>query len=189
MPEISQERLAELLDMPPQEFFRLMADTLWDSIGHKLDSESMQRLNPSQITLLAYDILRGEMLEGGFVQLIHNGYGPFIFENPFAKAMRLWGIKDLCNIVYDARRLYEKCGEEIGRDCGDEEFMALYERFEEFDSLDDEFVDRECEFTDALVAYVKGNIGDFVELKNGGERIGNGLDAEENRDKEQACRA
>ena len=72
-----------------------MADTLdhiceelLNSVGGELNAEAMSRLNADQITLLAYHILREEVMEGGFIQLIHNGYGPFIFHNPFAKADR-----------------------------------------------------------------------------------------------------
>ena len=63
---------------------------LWQRLDGELTAETMTRLSADEMTLLAYSILREELLEGGFVQLIQNGYGPFIFLNPFAKAMRLW---------------------------------------------------------------------------------------------------
>ena len=53
-------------------------------------NEGISKLSPDQITLYAFLTLRQEMSEGGLLQLLYNGYGPFIFENPFAKAMRLW---------------------------------------------------------------------------------------------------
>ena len=106
-------------------------------IGEHLTAETMSRLNGNQLTLLAYSIFRSEMLQGGMVQLIHNGYGPFIFENPFAKAMRLWGLKDFSKFIYAARQLYEKYAERLTVDCTDEEFMALYEQFEDLDEIDD----------------------------------------------------
>ena len=101
-------------------------------------------------------------MEGGFIQLIHNGYGPFIFLNPFAKAMRLWGARDFCNLIYEGRKLYEKYGEQLTCDCTDDEFMALYEQYEEFDELDDEFIDMEEAVTDIVAHYIDDHIGDFV---------------------------
>ncbi len=143
----------------------LAAQKVLESVGGKLDADTMPKLNSSQITVIAYFVLRRELLEGGFVQLIHNGYGPFIFENPFAKAMRLWGLKDLCNTLYDARRLYEKTAKAIVRDCSDEEFMALYEQFEKYDDFDDDFVEREAEYTAAVETYIENNIEDFLTVK------------------------
>jgi hypothetical protein len=88
------------------------------------------------------------------VQLIHNGYGPFIFKNPFAKAVRLWGLRDLSKLIYDAHTLYVKYGSEITRDCNDEEFMAMYEQYPEFDDLDDLFIENEEEWTRQIERYI-----------------------------------
>ncbi len=126
-------------------------------IGDHLTAETMSRLNGNQLTLLAYSIFRSEMLQGGMVQLIHNGYGPFIFENPFAKAMRLWGLKDFSKFIYAARQLYEKYAERLTVDCTDEEFMALYEQFEDLDEIDDEFIEMESEVTSHLCSFVEAH--------------------------------
>ena len=122
-----------------------------------LTVSSMALLDGNRLTLLAYVIFRREMLEGGMIQLIHNGYGPFIFENPFAKAMRIWGLKDFSKFIYSCRKLYEKYGEVLTADCTDEEFMALYEQYEAFDEMDDEFVESEPQWTAAIAAYVGGH--------------------------------
>ena len=55
--------------------------------GSELSAEAFGLLTPDQITLWGYAVLREEVMDGGFVQLIHNGYGPFFFHNPFAKAV------------------------------------------------------------------------------------------------------
>ena len=131
-------------------------------IGNQLTAETMGLLNGEQITLWAYRAFRTEMLEGGMVQLIHNGYGPFIFENPFAKAMRLWGLKAFSNFLYDARKLYEKHRKALTRPCSDEEFMALYEDHPEMEETDDAFVEEEPIITTAINEYVKNNKDIFL---------------------------
>ena len=93
-------------------FIQVFNDAIMEAIGGELNETTMQELNGEQITLLAYIILRNEVMDGGFVQLIHNGYGGFIFLNPFAKAMRLWGAHDFSKLVYKGRKLFEKYGEE-----------------------------------------------------------------------------
>ena len=119
-----------------------------EKAGGELTSENMSKLNSDEITLLAYSILRRELLEGGFVQLIQNGYGPFIFLNPFAKALRLWGAKDFSKWIYDARSIFEETRGVLERPTqSDEEFMGLYEQYPEWDEFDDYFIEMEPETT------------------------------------------
>ena len=146
-------------------FLMLIHDRIMEGIGGRLDDTTMPMLNGNQVTLLAYVMFREEVMDGGFVQLIHNGYGPFIFLNPFAKAMRLWGAHDFSNLVYKARRLYEKYEKPLTRECTDEEFMALFEQYPEFDDLDDAFVEMEEDVTDIICHYVDNHLEDFIKVQ------------------------
>lgn len=144
-------------------FVTLFSERTLAGIGGELNAETMQQLSADQITLLAYQIVRQEVMEGGFIQLIHNGYGPFIFLNPFAKAMRLWGARDFCNLIYDGRRLYEQYAAPLTAEMSDDDFMALYEQYPEFDELDDRFVDEmEPEVTDIVARYIDDHISNFA---------------------------
>lgn len=136
-----------------------------DALGGELSSENITELNADQVTLLAWDVLHNEVMDGGFVQLIHNGYGPFIFKNPFAKAVKqLWGMRELSKLVYSAHTLYVKYHETIERECSDDEFMALFEQFPEFDDLDDEFVEQEESWTEEIARYIDENIEKFATI-------------------------
>lgn len=137
-----------------------------EAIGGQLTAENMGELNADQITLLAWDILHDEVMDGGFIQLIHNGYGPFIFKNPLAKALKLWGLRDLSKLIYNAHTLYIKYHEQIECDCTDDEFMALFEQFPEFDDLDDEFVEQEELWTEQIAHYIDEHIECFVKIEN-----------------------
>ena len=103
---ISDARLREAAEQGMDEFIQVFTDRYLEVIGGELNAETMMMLNGEQITLLAYIMFRDEVMNGGFIQLIHNGYGPFIFENPFAKAMRLMGAKPFSKLVYEGRALY-----------------------------------------------------------------------------------
>lgn len=146
-------------------FVGAFVSAIRESIGGELTAETMAELNSDQITLLAYDILHEELMDGGFVQLIHNGYGGFIFKNPFAKAVKQWGLRDLSKLIYNAGALYNKYHEDIERDCSDDEFMALFERFPEFDDLDDEFVENEESWTSGVAHYVDEHIERFARIE------------------------
>lgn len=144
------------------EFIGVIYDAIMEAAGGELTAESMAELNASQITLAAYVMLRDEVMDGGFVQLIHNGYGGFIYLNPFAKVMKRWGLRDLSNMIYSTHTLYCKYGEEIEKECSDEEFMAMFEKYEEFDEFDDDFVENEEDWTGMIAAYVDDHLDDFV---------------------------
>lgn len=149
------------------EFIRVFVDSIQTTIGGTLTAQTMSLLNANQITLLAYDVLRSEVMDGGFVQLIHNGYGGFIFLNPFSKMLRMWRIDDLARIINKVHRLYSKYHEQIEAECTDEEFMALFEKFPEFDRFDDAFVEEEEAFTQAVAQYIDNHINDFATIKEG----------------------
>ena len=161
---VSDARLREAATQGMDEFLQVFVDCYKEAIGGELNAENMGLLNGEQISLLAYFIFRDEVMNGGFIQLIHNGYGPFIFDNPFAKAMRLMGAHDFSKLVYKGKRLYDKYRAELTKECSDEDFMALFERYPEFDELDDEFVEAEEEITETLAHYVDEHLGQFAEV-------------------------
>lgn len=146
-------------------FVSAFVHAIKEGIHDELTTETMTLLNANQITLLAWDILHEEVMDGGFVQLIHNGYGPFIFKNPFAKAVKLWGMRDLSKLIYDAHTLYLKHHEKIEQDCTEDEFMALFEQFPEFDDMDDTFVENEESWTEQIAEYLDQHIEQFAHIE------------------------
>lgn len=156
-------REAAMQDM--DAFLGVFINATKEAIGGELNAENMQQLSVAQITLLAYDILHEEVMDGGFVQLIYNGYGGFIFGNPFAKVLRDWGLRDLAKMLFAVRKLYKEYGAKIQRECSDDEFMAMFEQFPEFDDYDDEFVENEENWTEAVARYVDEHIEEFVVIE------------------------
>lgn len=146
-------------------FLAAVVQAVKQTAGGELTAESMQQLTADQITLWGYDILHEEVMDGGFIQLIYNGYGPFFFDNPFAKAMRLWGLNEFSKVLYKAKNLYDERKDDLTRERTDEEFMALFENNEEFDELDDYFVENEEDITAAVVCYVDDHLDSFVEVE------------------------
>ena len=147
-------------------FLGVFVKAIYEAVDGELTAESMQELNADQITLLAWDILHQEVMDGGFVQLIHNGYGTFIFKNPFAKAVKLWGMRELSKLIYDAHTLWLKHRETIEKDCTEDEFMALFEQFPEFDDLDDTFVENEEVWTADIAHYVDDHLERFATVEH-----------------------
>lgn len=160
--KVKEAILVKAADESMDAFLGVFIDAINSAIGGQLTAENMSELTADQVTLLAWSIMHDELMDGGFVQLIHNGYGPFVFKNPFAKALKIWGLRDLAKLIYEAHSLWVKYGADIERDCSDDEFMAMFERFPEFDDLDDTFVENEELWTEEIAQYVDGHLNNFA---------------------------
>lgn len=162
---INDKDLATAANEGMDQFLTTIINVFKQQVGEEeLNAQAMQQLTADQITLWGYMILRDELMDGGFVQLIYNGYGPFFFDNPFAKAMRLWGLHDFSKLLYKAKKVYDEHKVDLTKERSDEDFMALFEQYPEFDDLDDEFVEEEEDITSAVAYYVDEHMTDFVEI-------------------------
>ena len=162
LPILSDQELRQAAAEGIDTFLQTITGAISQAAGGELNAAAMQQLNADQITLWGYSILHAELMDGGFVQLIYNGYGGFIFDNPFAKVLRDWGLRDLAKMLFSVRKLYKEYGPKIQRDCSDEEFMAMFEQYPEFDDYDDEFVENEEAWTAGVAHYVDEHIEEFV---------------------------
>ena len=164
MIEVKDSALRQAASEGMDAFIQVFTDAYKQKIGGALTAETMPLLTAEQHSLLAYQIFRDEVMEGGFCQLIQNGYGGYIFVNPFAKVMRLWGLNDLGRLVYAARKIYDAHRQDLERERTDDEFMAMYEQYEAFDDLEDEFLEKEEEFTTCIATYVDEHLELFANV-------------------------
>ena len=164
--KISDNTLRKAAAEGMDTFIEAIADAIKEGAGGELSADTMHKMNGEQITLLAYLALREEVMDGGFIQLIKNGWGPFFFNNPFDVAMKRWGMQDLCRLVRKVQKLYNKHGQNIEADMSDDEFMALYEKFPMFDDFDDDFISNEELWTTIVATHVDENLDNFVTIVN-----------------------
>lgn len=162
--KILDSELAAAAQEGADTFLELIISKTREAIGGELNADNMARMSSDQITLVGYATLRDEVMDGGFIQLIHNGYGPFFFRNPFDAAMRNWGLVELCRLMRRVKKLYIRYHEDIAKEMSDEEFMALYETLPFFDEHDDFFVSNEEEWSADMAHYVDEHIGEFVTI-------------------------
>lgn len=162
--EISEASLQQAAGKGMDEFIQVFTDKYKEVMGGEPVSENMQLLNGYQHSLLGYSFFREEVMNGGFIQLIQNGYGPYIFENPFAKAMRLFGAKEFSKLLYEAKTIYEAHKEDLQKERTEEEFMALYEQYEAFDDLEETYLEIEEQVTATLAEFVDTHLDQFAKV-------------------------
>ena len=96
--------------------------------------------------------------------MIQNGYGAYIFDNPFAKAMKQFGAVELGKLIYKAKDIYDPNKKELERETTEEEFNAMYVDFEVFDEMEEMYFEMEEQQTALIAAYVDEHIEDFAEI-------------------------
>jgi len=164
MIKISNKMLVEAAQKGPDEFLQAITDACLQAVGGQLTAENMQVLNGNQHTLVALHYFTTEMRDGGFVQLIQNGYGSYVFGNPLAKALKIFGANEMSKLIYKAREIYEPNKVALERETTEEEFHAMYVDFEAFDDLEEIYFDIEEEQMAVIAHYVDEHLIEFVEV-------------------------
>ena len=164
MIQLKDSALAAAAEKGMDEFLQVFTHAYLQAVDGKLTADNMYLLNGSHHTLLAWHFFTTEMRDGGFVQLIQNGYGGYIFGNPFAKAIKQFGAAELAKLIYKAKEIYDPNKTALERETTDEEFNALYVDFEVFDDLEEIYFDIEEQQTALIAAYVDEHIADFAEV-------------------------
>ena len=163
--KISDSDLKKAASKGIDEFLNVFSQSYLTEINNELNAENMHKLNGHQHSLLALHFFCEEVRNGGFVQLIQNGYGGYIFDNPFAKSLRIFGAYELSKLVYKAKKIYDAHKTELEKETTEEEFMAMYEQFEVFDELEEHFFEIEENEIAAVAHYVDENLELFAEVK------------------------
>lgn len=164
MIKIHESKIIEAAEQGMDEFLKVFTDAYLEELGGDITAENMDRLNGYQHTLLALRFFAEEVNQGGFVQLVQNGYGGYLFNNPVAKALRLMGATGLSKILYKAKEIYDAHREELEKETTEEEFMAMYTDFEQFDELEEKFFYIEEEEITIIAHYVDEHLEDFAEI-------------------------
>ncbi len=162
--QIAESKIIEAAEEGMDSFLKVFTDAYLEVVDGTVTAENIELLNGYQHTLLALRFFSDEVNEGGFVQLIQNGYGGYLFDNPVAKALKQMGAKGLSKILYKAKEIYDLHREELERETTDEEFTAMYVDFEQFDELEEKFFYIEEEEIAIIAQYVDDNIEDFAEI-------------------------
>ncbi|MDR2376426.1 MAG: DUF4375 domain-containing protein [Treponema sp.] len=144
------------------DFLSIFLHKYFEIMKKKPDGEKMESFNNSQHTLLAYNIFYGQVSNGGFIQLIQNGYGGYIFYGPFSEIVKSWGALKTAEIVDGAKIVYDKHKGELEQEKTMEEFSEQYTKIKDFKELETDFYEVMDKETEIIRKYVEENINDFI---------------------------
>ena len=138
LPHLDRATLTELHEEGKyDELYEQLVEPLHTELYRRQNFDFIEELSPGQQLILAYDYLRTQVLQGGFIQFIQNGYVgllPSIIEQ-----LILVGANDMANVLDDVLKVYVLNRELLNRPTTVEEFAKLYDEFKEFEIIDERY--------------------------------------------------
>ncbi|MNL26379.1 hypothetical protein D3C87_1479020 [compost metagenome] len=157
LPYIKKEELLNYNDNTWDLFFLLLSNYY-----EIMDIETEDDFTDSQRTLIAYNIMYGEITTGGFLELIKNGYGSTIFESIFSETLKKWGAIEMAAHVDKAKEIYFENKSELEIARTSEDIFEMYQQYPEFNVLDNEFFKIMNSEADKIKQYIQQHINEFA---------------------------
>ena len=138
LPAITKDEL-NAADHDALQYLFLFADKYSKLISASQDGAIQQQMTLEQNVLLAFVDMDNQISNGGFIQLIENGYGKFVFDTPLSAILNDWGSVKTASILDRARVIYHDKREILEREKTLEEFAKLYQEHPDFEDLEKEY--------------------------------------------------
>ena len=143
------------------EYLQVILDkynTLWEAEPENF----MENFNENQITLLFYGILYNQVHNGGFLQLIFNGYAPYIFCEPLIDGLKEWGAVSTAKLI---KSISDKCLQVADKmdKTSLENLSKSYTQYPEFKNYDNDFYKNNG--LKEVKKYVSLHINDFITVE------------------------
>ncbi len=163
LPEISRAAFDMLKGSADKEaYFDLLAQPLHEELYRRQDFNFLDDLSDGQQMLLSYDYIRQQVLQGGFIQLIQNGYIGLL--PPMPGWLQVIGAHDMAQVIDDVLKVYVLNRDLLEKSLSVQEFALLYEELKEFEMIDQRFADLHPGTMNSLLQYATNHIEEFAQL-------------------------
>ncbi len=163
LPEIAKTDWERLKDADDKEaYYDLLAQPLHEELFRRKDFIFLDDLSEGQQLLLSFDYVRQQVMQGGFIQLIENGYLGLLPTMP--AWLNALGASDMAQVIDDALKVYVLNHDMMDKTNTVEEFTKLYDELKEFEIIDDRFRAAHEDTRNKILAHATEKIEDFVRL-------------------------
>lgn len=145
-----------------EAIFEQLVLPLHEELYKKQDFSFIETLSPGQELLIRYDYVRMQVLQGGFIQLIQNGYINLLLAMP--EMLTQVGAPEMAQLLDDVLKVYTLNADDLSKETSVEEFAKLYDEFKEFEGLDAHFTELNPKTEQAIVAYALRFPDEFIDL-------------------------
>ena len=140
----------------------LFLQPLREELYRRQDFTFMDDLSDGQQLMLSYDYVQMQVLQGGFIQLIQNGYIGLLPTMP--QWLSVIGCDDMAQVIDNVLKVYVLNREALDRKTTVEEFAQLYAEFAEFEGIDENFHRLHPDTMDTLLQYAVNHTNEFIRL-------------------------
>jgi len=164
LPPIALSRIEELKTKPDSivAIYDLLTIPLAEELYHRQTFDFYDELSTGQQLLLSYEYVQNQVLQGGFIQLIQNGYIGLLPDLP--EWLEKVAAKPMAKVIDDVLKVYVLNREALDKKTSVEEFALLYKEFQEFEQLDDEFLQHNEATLGLIINYAINNLAEFCTL-------------------------
>jgi hypothetical protein len=163
LPTISLSELIALQEENQIEaIYEQLVLPLHEELYKQQDFSFIETLSPGQELLIRYDYVRMQVLQGGFIQLIQNGYVNLLLSMPLM--LKQVGAVVMGQLLDDVLKVFSLNYEGLSKETSVEEFAKLYEEYTEFEELDARFAQENAATEKAIVAYALRFPDEFIAL-------------------------
>jgi len=133
---------------------------LHEELYKRQDFSFIETLSPGQELMIRYDYVRMQVLQGGFIQLIQNGYIGLL--PPMPDMLKQVESPEMAELLDNVLKVYTLNVEYLSKETTVEEFAKLYQEFTEFIALDERFTRLNEETERHLVDYALKYPDEFI---------------------------
>jgi hypothetical protein len=162
LPNIATNTLTEFSGND-EAFFSLLVEPLHEELYKRRTFDFMDELSEGQQLLLSFDYVRMQVGQGGFIQLIQNGYIGLLISMP--EWLYMVHAPEMAKNIDDVIKVYVLNRELLDKQTTVEEFAKLYDELKEFEILDSQFQELHDETLHLMVAYAQTHMSEFASLQ------------------------
>jgi hypothetical protein len=142
------------------ELYDLLTQPLHAELYNRKTFDFMDELSHGQQLLLAYDYVRMQVLQGGFIQFIQNGYIGML-PNMIEQFYEI-GMSDMASVLDDVLKVYVLNRDILEKATTVQEFALLYDELKEFEGIDERFTKLNEATVNNMLEYATTHLDEFV---------------------------
>lgn len=142
------------------EVYEMLVEPLHEELYKRQTFDFIDELSPGQQLILAYDYMRTQVVQGGFIQFIQNGYIRLL--PSLIEQLNMVGGFEMAVVLDDVLKVYVLNMEILGRTTTVEEFARLYEEFKEFEIIDQRYANLNLATEKLMLEYAVLHLNAFI---------------------------
>lgn len=164
LPIVSAAHLKQVQEQKEYgEYYDLLCQPLHEELYKRQDFSFFEELSNGQQMLICYDYIQNHVLQGGFIQLIQNGYVNMLV--PMPEWLMLADAEPMALVIDDALKAYVNNRDILDKETSVEEFARMYELLPDFPPLDERFKELHEETITIMLQYATHHIDEFVTIE------------------------